>query len=255
LAKNKALKILVFALLTSALLMAALYAYTPIAKAQATDTVAVLPTAGGYTTPDAGNYSYSDGSTQTFTATPDDGFAFLSWTVVTPDFQYTDAVDNPISITLNESSYTIQALFTPVELISPATLASSATNAIVVVIAGVGGTTSPAPGTYALANAASLDLTAIPDSGWQFDNWVIAGTPMNGHGGYSFTATPTNNPYNVNHGYGNTYSYEAVFTPISSSTSATPTVNEFSSAGAIIIAAILVLVAFGTYTYARRTKK
>lgn len=253
-AKNKTLKILVFALLTSALLMAALSSHNPIVKAQATDTVAVLPTAGGYTTPNAGNYSYPDGSTQTFTATSDDGFSFLSWTVVTPDFQYTDAVDNPISITLNESSYTIQASFTPIEVIPPATLTESATNAIVVVIAGVGGTTSPAPGTYAIANAASLDLTAIPDSGWQFDNWVIAGTPMNGHGGYSFTATPTNNPYNVNHGYGNTYSYEAVFTPIST-TSPTPTINEFSSATAILMAAILVLVAFGTYVFTKRTKK
>ena len=73
-AKNKTLKILVFALLTSALLMAALSSHNPIVKAQATDTVAVLPTAGGYTTPNAGNYSYPDGSTQTFTATSDDGF-------------------------------------------------------------------------------------------------------------------------------------------------------------------------------------
>ena len=77
---------------------------------------------------------------------------------------------------------------------------------------------------------------------------------MNGHGGYSFTATPTNNPYNVNHGYGNTYSYEAVFTPIST-TSPTPTINEFSSATAILMAAILVLVAFGTYVFTKRTKK
>lgn len=253
-AKNKLFKILVLTLLTSALLMAALSSHNPIVKAQTNDNVTILPSAGGYTAPLDGNYSYPDGSSQTFTATPNDGFLFLEWTVVTPDFQYTDAVDNPLTITLNESSYVIQATFTPEQLVAPANLTLSATNAVVVVIAGVGGTTSPAPGTYELANAASLDLTAIPDSGFQFDNWVIAGTPMNGHGGYSFTATPTNNPYNVNHGYGNTYSYEAVFTPIGSTTP-TPTVNEFSSAAAIIIAAILVLVAFGTYTYTRRTKK
>jgi len=35
----------------------------------------------------------------------------------------------------------------------------------------------------------------------------------------------------------------------------TPTINEFSTASAIIIAAILVTVAFGTYAYTRRTKK
>jgi hypothetical protein len=118
----------------------------------------------------------------------------------------------------------------------------------------VGGNTIPAPGTYALANAASFDLTAVPDNGWVFSNWVIGGTPLS-HGGYSFTDTPTNNPYNVNHGYGYTYSYEAVFRPVSTTATPTPTINEFSSATAIILAAILVLVAFGTYIFTKKPKK
>ena len=89
-----------------------------------------------------------------------------------------------------------------------------ATAAIVVVLSAVGGTTSPAPGTYALENATSLQLTATPDSGWIFDHWVIGGYPLT-HGAYSFTDTPTDNPYNVNHGYGNTYTYQPVFSPTS----------------------------------------
>ncbi len=78
-----------------------------------------------------------------------------------------------------------------------------ATAAIVVVLAVAGGTTSPAPGTYALADATALNLKATPASGWTFSHWVISG-PNLSHGGYPYTATPTDNPYNVNHGYGNT---------------------------------------------------
>ena len=118
------------------------------------------------------------------------------------------------------------------------------------VLAGVGGTTSPAPGTYALANATSLDLTATPLSGWTFDHWVIGGYPLT-HGTYSFTDTPTNNPYNVNHGYGYTYSYQPVFSP--TSTTSTP-VPEFSGVAAIVIALALVSIAFGTYAYRQKTK-
>ena len=77
------------------------------------------------------------------------------------------------------------------------------------------------------------------------------------HGAYSFTDTPTDNPYNVNHGYGNTYTYQAVFTPVSSSTSPTPTstVPEYSSAAAVLVAAILLVVAFGGIFLQQESKK
>jgi hypothetical protein len=44
------------------------------------------------------------------------------------------------------------------------------TAAIVVVLGSAGGTVSPASGTYALANAKSLMLTATPSSGWVFSH-------------------------------------------------------------------------------------
>ena len=250
---SKPLKIVVFTLLTAALLMAVINLNVPTVKAQTQDTLNMITSIGGTTDPAGGtSTNYTDGTTVTITATPGLGFLFLNWEIASAAGGSVDS-DNPLSLTLNESAYDVQAVFQPVTYVTPASPATAATNAIVVVIAGVGGTTSPAPGTYSLANAASLDLTATPDSGFVFDHWVIAGTPMNGHGGYSFTDTPTNNPYNVNHGYGNTYSYEAVFSPVS--TSSSPTINEFSSATAILMAAILVLVAFGTYAFTKRTKK
>ena len=75
------------------------------------------------------------------------------------------------------------------------------------------------------------------------------------HGAYSLTLTPTNNPYNVNHGYGNTYSYQPVFSPISTTATPTPTVNEFSTATTLIAVIALVAAAFGTYTYTKKAKK
>lgn len=155
------------------------------------------------------------------------------------------------TVTVNGGvSYSIQAVFQPLNVNLPPVITPiiNATNeAIVVVLAGV-------EGIYAFVNATVFNITAIPNSGWKFDHWVISGGPLTGHGGYSFTDTPTDNPYNVNHGYGYTYDYHPVFSP-TSSTSPTPTVSEFSTSTAIIIAAILVIVAFGTYAYTKRIKK
>ncbi len=250
---SRMLKALIFTLLTAMLLMAVLNLAMQSVKAQTTDTVVILTSIGGTTSP-SGTNSYPDGSVQTFTATPTgDEYSFVDWEISTAAGA-TFTSTNPLSLTLNESSYTLQAIFQPILYIPPATAPTSATDAIVVILAGVGGNVSPAPGTYALSNAASLNLTATADSGWTFDHWVIAGTPMN-HGAYSLTLTPTNNPYNVNHGYGNTYSYQPVFSPISTTATPTPTVNEFSTATTLIAVIALVAAAFGTYTYTKKAKK
>jgi hypothetical protein len=192
-----------------------------------------------------------------FTATPLDSYVFLYWIVFTSAGANT-VTDNPATITVNGGvSYSIQAVFQPLNVNLPPVITPiiNATNeAIVVVLAGVGGTTTPTPGIYAFVNDTVFNITAIPNSGWKFDHWVISGGPLTGHGGYSFTDTPTDNPYNVNHGYGYTYDYQPVFSP-TSSTSPTPTVSEFSTSTAIIIAVILVIVAFGTYAYTKRIKK
>ena len=40
-----------------------------------------------------------------------------------------------------------------------------------------GGTTNPAPGTYAYEKGSSVTVTAIAYSGWHFDFWILDGTP------------------------------------------------------------------------------
>jgi hypothetical protein len=111
-----------------------------------------------------------------------------------------------------------------------------------------------------------MALTAIPDSGWTFDHWVISGGPVTGHGGSPYTATPTDNPLNISHGSGFTYAYQPVFDPPSSGTTSptpTPTTAPGSTMGIsnetwiIVLAVVLVIVviAFGAYAYTKRSKK
>jgi hypothetical protein len=225
-------------------------------QSQTQDTIVIYNAVGGTTDPLEGTTTAADGSSFTITATAGAGFVFDSWSVATASGGVT-YTDNPLTLTLN-GSLGIQPVFDPVVFVSPATTSETpaqlATNAIVVLVASTGGTTSPAPGYYSMTDATNLNITAIPASGWTFDHWVIGGTPLT-HGAYSFTDTPTNNPYNVNHGYGNTYYYQPIFKPISTSTTPTPKVNEFSSATAVIMALILLIAASGTYAYTRRAKK
>ncbi len=220
---------------------------TSLVKAQAQATIDVLASVGGSTDP-TGTTTYSDGTVVTLTATPGEGFFFVNWEIVTASGGTTDT-NNPTTLTVSGGvTYAVQAIFAPDQTVigqNPVPVAGLSTAAIVVILPTVGGATSPAAGTYALANAASFQMTAMPTSGFVFDHWVIGGSPLN-HGAYSFTDTPTDNPYTVDHGYGNTYTYQAVFKPTSS------TVPEFSSAATIVVALALVAMAFGTYAYKRK---
>ncbi len=250
---KKSSKLITLVLLTSLLLLAA--AINSV-NAQGSATVTIGTPTGGTVTPEAGTTTYADGTSVTLTATPDSMFVFNEWIIITGSGATTvTSTDNPFTFTVvGGTNYFVQAVFNPILVapgnntnVTPTELQSAA---IVVVLSSAGGTTTPRPGTYALANATSFDLTAKPDSGWQFDHWVISG-PNLSHGGYPFTATPTDNPYNVNHGYGNMYSYQAVFSPVGS-TSPSPTVPEVSGAAALGIIAALACVAVGTYAYKRK---
>jgi hypothetical protein len=244
----KTKKIFAMTLLTSLLVMAV---FASVTQAQGQATVNMLESIGGTTNPAPGTSTYADGTSVTFTATSDSSFFFINWIIGTADGSNI-AADNPITIpVVGGTTYDVQAVFSPILPVPGVTTipANLATAATVVVLAGAGGTVVPAPGTYALADATSLQLQAMPDSGWVFSHWVIAG-PNLSHGGYPYTAQPTDNPYTVDHGYGNRFSYQAVFTP-EGTTVPTPTIPEFST---IIVALALVAIAFGTYTVRRRTK-
>lgn len=267
----KSRKIFALTLLTSLLVLATLNASVISVKAQGQATVTVLDTVGGTTAPAPGTTSYAGGTSVTFTATPDASYVFQNWIVSTAG-GFNVPTDNPITLPVAGGiTYTIQATFQPILAPPNAVLPTNlATAAIVVVLAAAGGTTNPVPGTYALENATALMLTATPSSGWQFSHWVISG-PNLSHGGYPFTATPTDNPYNVNHGYGAMFNYQPIFTPIGSTEptpigatptpiGATPTptgtIGGLTTDTAIIIGLvvviIIILIAFGVFASKRK---
>jgi hypothetical protein len=212
-------------LLASMLLLSAIELTTAQTQNQAT--VTILPSGGGTTDPAPGTYTYNDGTTVTLTANANSTGAFANWIIFAGD-NSTTSTDNPFSLKVAGGvTYTVQAVIAPYLTLPNATGRNMTGAAIVVVLTSSGGTTTPKPGTYALANATSFNLTAVPSSGWKFSHWVISGDTSVSHGGAPVNLEPTDNPYNVNHGYGYTYSYQAVF---SQSSSASPSPSSSSSA-------------------------
>jgi hypothetical protein len=224
-------------------------------NAQNTATIVMLDAVGGTATP-SGTTTYPSGTQVTLTATSTDtGFAFVNW-VISDNSGSTSVSDNPTTITVTGgNTYAVQPVFAPVVPIGNASIPLNySTAAIVVVLASAGGTTNPNAGTYALANASFLDLKANANSGYRFSHWVISGSDVStGHGSIPTNLTPTDNPYRVDHGYGNTYYYQAVFEP-TSSPGPSPTVPEISGLAAIGVIAALGLVVVGTVAYKRKVK-
>lgn len=253
-------KIVTLALISALLLMATASAV----NAQADATVVVLDSVGGTVNP-AGANTYAAGTAVTLTATPtDSGYVFDSW-VISTDAGDMVAFDNPLTLTVTGgATYAIQAVFAPIQVPPGGNFpADMGTAAIVVVLTSAGGTTSPAPGRYALENAKQLMLTATANSGYQFSHWTISGASTD-HGGAPLNLTPTDNPYAVDHGYGYTYNYQAVFVPTGQATptpqGATPTpapgmgglTNDQWIIIGLVIVIVVVLIAFGVYAMKKK---
>jgi hypothetical protein len=259
----KKAKLSTLALFFVLVLMAA--AFLVSVNAQGTATVIVNSATGG-TTDVTGTTTYNDGDTVTITATPDADFVFVNWQVSPSDGSGdTQPTDNPLTYTAAGGvTYTITPVFSVPQPIPGKPLPTDlSTAAIVIIYPSSGGTTIPAPGTYALTNAANFDLVAMPNDGWQFAYWTICGENTS-HGTAPVNWTPTDNPYNVNHGYGATYRYQAVFTPVGSTVGPSPTPTPTSSGGmgglsnemwiiiGLVVVIVVILVGFGVFASRRK---
>jgi hypothetical protein len=272
-------------LLASTLLIAAFSQGVPTAKAQTTDQaiVVILPSAGGTTDPAPGNYTYNNGDTINLTAMPDDSFQFSYWIIsgeftpghttgtvgffTDPDTGEIIQLPNPTAPSAVDSlvvaksllnitcgfgyTYNYQAVFAPVSsnpITTPPPQTSPATNAKqgVVILPSIGGTTSPAPGSYSYDNGHVLTLSATPNANFTFHYWIVTGSYTPGHLAQpqyipditgQFPTVPSNiytaptqdsvvfatNPASITCGYGYTYTYQAVFDPVGKTVPPIPT--------------------------------
>lgn len=248
-------------LLSSLLLLAASVAGTALAQSQAT--VTILQSIGGTTSPGAGTYTFNDGTSVTITATgaTDTGYTFANWIILTSEGARI-STDNPLTFTASAgATYTVQPNFNVITPINITSVKQNLANAaIVVLLPAAGGSTIPREGAYAFTNATAFNITAMPLNGWTFSHWVISGNTSVSHGGAPVNLEPTDNPYNVNHGYGETYYYQPVFTasgspgpsPSASSQpthagspgpSVSPTIPEFSIVAVLLIIGALAIPA------------
>jgi hypothetical protein len=152
------------------------------AQGQTKANVEVLGSVGGYSDPGPGNYSYDDWTSVNFLATANTG-AFFSYWIISIDSMERQTTDNPLTFAVTGGSdYEIQPVFTIITtLVSQFSLPPDIYTALVTVLAASGGTTIPAPGTYAFTNLTAFNIAAMPDNGWEFSHWVISGN-ITSHG-------------------------------------------------------------------------
>lgn len=240
-------------LLISVLLVVAISSNVSIVKAQTQDSVLVYDSCGGTISADGTNltggasYSYANGAAVTFTSIPATGFTFFAWEVATaagPSVSTT----NPLVYTISGSA-AIQAMYTPISnATAPSTSILTGTTPFDI-LASIGGTTTPASGTYTNYNIGTiLNIAANPGTGFKFLYWVVS---------TSTGFTTTNNPleYNVS---ANSCGVQALFVPTSSTVALptpAPTINEFSSTTTIITTLVMIMVAFGAYAFRRKAKR
>jgi hypothetical protein len=114
----------------------------------------------GTTNPPPGTHTYNYGESVTVTAIPQNGTYFGGWVLD----QTSGGMNNPITITMDRShdlglNFVPNPPYTVTVTISPAT----------------GGTTDPAPGQYMYPAGEHARVTAIPDSDWWLDHWLLDG--------------------------------------------------------------------------------
>lgn len=250
------------------------YLPTPPPAPQTTAIVVVIGTVGGATSPVPGTYTYNQGDTITLKATASSGYKFQYWLIIgtytpghnVPPINYPEnaaADPNWVPAFPSPSQVTQDSLVTstnPLTVIcgygytyayqpvfAPTTAAPSTSDAIVVMLAAIGGATNPGPGTYHYSNGSTISLTATPNSGYDFVQWVAVGA--DGH-----PTTFTENPTKIICGYGYTFSYQAMFAPSGAAQPSAGVPMEYIVA--IVVLVIIAVVAVGAAVmYRSKSKK
>jgi hypothetical protein len=149
-----------------------------------------------------------------------------------------------LNLNMKKTTAITLILLTATLMLASFASAQTSNQAIVTILPSTGGSTSPAPGTYNYDNGTTIVLTATPSNGFEFKYWVVSGefTPGHTSGAANFVTDPntgeiiqlprpiatggidsivfTANPANITCGYGYTFSYQAVFAPVTGGTPA-----------------------------------
>jgi len=117
----------------------------------------IITTTGGTTDPVPGTYAYVDGTVVSVTAVPDVNYNFGYWIL---DGANAGSA-NPIEVFMNRN-HALEAVFSQITC----HLTISTTS---------GGTTDPSPGIYTYVNGTLVSATAIPNTGFSFNYWLLDG--------------------------------------------------------------------------------
>ncbi len=253
--KNR-LTFVIFTVSTLALLILALAPNLINVKAQTQDSVFVYISVGGTISSAGANltggtsYNYTNGQTISFSANPDPGCKFLFWAYASPSGTNT-STDNPLEYNISSSECAIQAMFIPNTNASITSSSSQTGTAPFAVPISLGGTTTPAAGTYSnYTIGQTVSFTANPGTGFKFLYWLVPAAT----GDAVSIVTTENLAFNVT---ANACAIQAFFAPTSSNITvpSIPAVNEFSSIAIISLVIILAAVSFGTYKYSRKKQE
>jgi PKD repeat protein len=101
---------------------------------------------------------YAEGSIVLVDASPDDGWVFDHWLLD----DVSAGSESPIEVTM-DASHTLVAVFV---------VSSGDDQPLEIEVSG-SGTTQPAPGMHTYPRDSDVVVTALPESGWQLDYWLL----------------------------------------------------------------------------------
>jgi hypothetical protein len=119
-------------------------------------TLTITTTAGGTTNPAPGTYTFASGSSVNVTAMPYNNYKFVRW-----ELDGSNVTDNPITVQMN-GNHTLSAAF---QLLTYR----------LTIVNSTGGTTDLGPGAHTYTNGTSVNVTAIPDTYYVLDYWLLDG--------------------------------------------------------------------------------
>ena len=122
-------------------------------------TLFINTTLGGTTYPIPGTYNFLEGTVTGVVPIPNNGYRFVNWIL---DGQ--TRTDNPINVTM-DADHSLEAVFELLPIPPP--------EKCYLTIVAINGQTNPTPNTYEVDVDTTITVTATPNSGYKFKEWLL----------------------------------------------------------------------------------